>query len=282
MIQSLSLPSRTSHLRALGAIALNDWKHFWRYPLNAVARSLEPLIWISPLYFMSRVFSVNGQAPGLAAYTGSGDYMSFVLLGTVLINFILSVFWGMGFSLKHDMDTGTLEANWIMPMPRVLLLVGRTLNSLVTTAITSTIMLTLAALLFGFRPTGSSLAAVLIAIPMLLGLYGFGFAFAALVLVLREANTLVDVSSFVVQTFSGANFPVQALPRWLLPLALAIPTTYGLDAIRGLLLGTRTLLPLAAELGLMLGFMVAMIALGWTTFAALERRVRQRGTLGQH
>lgn len=282
MIQSLSHPSPTSHLRALAAIALNDWKHFWRYPLNAVARSLEPLIWISPLYFMSRVFSVNGQAPGLAAYTGSGDYMSFVLLGTVLINFILSVFWGMGFSLKNDMDTGTLEANWIMPMPRVLLLVGRTINSLITTAITSTIMLTLAALLFGFRPTGSSLAAVLIAIPMLLGLYGFGFAFAALVLVLREANTLVDLSSFVVQTFSGANFPVQALPRWLLPLALAIPTTYGLDAIRGLLLGTRTLLPLAAELGLMLGFMVAMIALGWATFSALERRVRQRGTLGQH
>jgi ABC-2 type transport system permease protein len=279
---SLSRPTALSHLRALAAIALNDWKHFWRYPLNALARSLEPLVWIAPLYFMSRVFSVNGEARGLAAYTGSGDYMSFVLIGTVLINYVLSVFWGMGFSLKNDMDTGTLEANWLMPLPRVLLLVGRTLTSLITTTITSSIMLTLAALLFGFRPTGSTLAAVLITVPMLLGLYGFGFAFAALVLVLREANTLVDVSSFIVQTFSGSNFPVQALPRWLMPLALAIPTTYGLDAIRGLLLGTHTLLPLAAELGLMLAFMVAMLALGSATFAALERRVRQRGTLGQY
>lgn len=279
---SLSRPTAVSHLRALGAIALNDWKHFWRYPLNALARSLEPLVWIAPLYFMSRVFSVNGEARGLAAYTGSGDYMSFVLIGTVLINYVLSVFWGMGFSLKNDMDTGTLEANWLMPLPRVLLLFGRTLTNLVTTTITSSLMLTLAALLFGFRPTGSTLAAVLIAVPMLLGLYGFGFAFAALVLVLREANTLVDVSSFIVQTFSGSNFPVQALPRWLVPLALAIPTTYGLDAIRGLLLGTSTLLPLAAEIGLMLAFMVIMIAVGWATFAALERRVRQRGTLGQY
>ena len=32
---------------------------------------------------------------------------------------------------------------------------------------------------------------------MLLGLYGFGFAFAAIVLLMREANTLVDVSSFL-------------------------------------------------------------------------------------
>ena len=279
---SLSRPSLTSHLRALAAITLVDWKHFWRYPLNAVARSLEPLVWIAPLYFMSQVFSVNGEAQGLAAYTGSGDYMSFVLLGTVLINFILSVFWGMGYSLKNDMDTGTLEATWLMPMPRLLLLVGKTVNSLLTTTITSTIMLVLAAVLFGFRPTGSSLAAVLIAIPMLLGLYGFGFAFAALVLTLREANTLVDMSSFIVQTFSGANFPVQALPRWLLPLALALPTTYGLDAIRGLLLGTTTLLPIGAEIALLLGFMVAMLVLGWAAFTALERRVRRLGTLGQH
>ena len=72
-MNSLSRPTLTSHLRALGAITLNDWKHFWRYPLNAVARSLEPLVWIAPLYFMARVFSVNGQAQGLAAYTGSGD-----------------------------------------------------------------------------------------------------------------------------------------------------------------------------------------------------------------
>ncbi len=174
---SLSRPSLLSHLRALLAIARTDWKQYWRYPLNALARSLEPLVWVAPLYFMASVFSVDGQALGLAAYTGSGDYMSFVLLGTVFTNFILSVFWGMGYALKNDMDLGVLESNWLTPLPRLLLLVGRTLNSLLTTAITSTIMLALAALLFGFRPTGSALAAVLVAVPMLLGLYGFGFAF---------------------------------------------------------------------------------------------------------
>ena len=279
---SLSRPNTRSHLRALLAIAGADWKQYWRYPLNALARSLEPLVWVAPLYFMGEVFSVEGEALGLAAYTGSGDYVSFVLLGTVLINFILSVFWSMGYSLKNDMDKGVLESNWLTPMPRVLLLVGRTLNNLLTTAISSAVMLALATVLFGFRPTGNAVAAVLVAVPMLLGLYGFGFFFAALVLILREANTLVDVSSFLVQTFSGANFPVQALSRWLLPLALALPTTYGLDAIRGLLLGTRTLLPLGTEIALTLGFMVLLIGLGWAAFRALERRVRQKGTLGQY
>jgi ABC-2 type transport system permease protein len=180
------------------------------------------------------------------------------------------------------MDAGVLEPNWLAPAPRPLLLVGRTLASLLITLITSLATLAVAGLLFGFQTYGSLPAAAAVAVPMLLGLYGFGFAFAALVLVLREANTLVDISSFLVSTFSGTQFPVRALPGFLLPVALALPLTYGLDAVRGLLLRTLTLLPLAAEIGLMLGFMVVMTALGLWVFRKLERHVRQTGTLGQH
>ena len=93
---------------------------------------------------------------------------------------------------------------------------------------------------------------------------------------------LVDVSSFLVQTFSGSQFPVQVLPRWLLPVSLALPLTYGFDAVRGWLLGTQTLLPLGVEGALLVAFMVVMIALGTAAFRALERRVRRLGTLGQH
>ena len=208
--------------------------------------------------------------------------MSFILIGTALSQFIQAVFWGMGYSLKQDMDSGVLEANWLTPMPRLLLLVGRTITSLATTAVTTAVMLIVAALLFGFHASGSVLAAFLTALPMLVGLYGFGFAFAALVLIMREANTMVDVSSYLVTTLSGAQFPVQALPKWLLPVALALPLTYGFDAARGWLLGTPTLLPLGWEIGVMLVFMVLMLVLGWAAFSALERRVRQTGTLGQH
>ena len=104
----------------------------------------------------------------------------------------------------------------------------------------------------------------------------------ALVLILREANTLVDVSSFLVNTFSGSNFPVNSLPRWLLPVSLALPLTYGFDAVRGWLLQTRTLLPIPVEIGLLGGSMVVLIFLGLVVFQTLERRVRRRGTLGQY
>jgi ABC-2 type transport system permease protein len=281
-IQSLSQPNLRTQLRALYVIARKDWKVFWRYPLNAVSNIFQPIIWLTPVYFMGKAFSTNGQALGFAAYSGTSDYMSFILLGTVLTNFILTVFWGMGYALKNDMDAGVLESNWLTPVPRLLILVGRTLSSLLVTAITSAIMLLLAGALFGFKPTGNTLAAFLTAIPMLIGLYGFGFAFAAVVLLMREANTLVDVSSFLVQGFSGTNFPVKSLPTWLIPIALILPLTYGLDAVRGWLLQTETLLPIRVEITILIVFMFVMVWFGAWVFYRVERRVRTLGTLGQH
>lgn len=281
-IVSLSRPSLKAQLRALYVIALKDWKVFWRYPLNAVSNIFQPIIWITPVYFMGKAFSTNGQALGFAAYSGTGDYMSFILLGTVLTNFILTVFWGMGYALKNDMDAGVLESNWLTPVPRLLILVGRTLSSLLVTLITSFIMLVIAGALFGFKPTGNTLAAFLTAIPMLIGLYGFGFAFAAVVLLIREANTLVDVSSFLVQGFSGTNFPVKSLPTWLIPISLLLPLTYGLDAVRGWLLNTKTLLPINLEIIILIVFMFVMLWFGAWVFNRVERRVRTLGTLGQH
>jgi ABC-2 type transport system permease protein len=268
--------------RALWAIARKDWRQYWRYPLNAVSSVLQPIVWLTPVYFMGLAFSANGQAQGFAAYSGTSDYMSFILVGTALSNFVGAVFWGMGYSLKNDMDAGVLESNWLAPVSRPLLLVGHTLTSLAVTSLTSLGMLAAAGLIFGFRPMGNTLAALLTALPMLLGLYGFGFAFAALVLLVREANTLVDISNFLVTLLSGDSFPINSLPRWLMPVALALPLSYGYDAVRGWLLGTRTLLPIGTEIIILLAFMAAMIFIGLLVFKDLERRVRIRGTLGQH
>jgi ABC-2 type transport system permease protein len=281
-VSLLSRPSLLSNFRALYAIVKKDWKQYWRYPLNAVSSVFQPLIWLTPVYFMGRAFSLNGQALGFAQYSGTADYMSVILIGTVLENFINAVFWGMGYALKNDMDAGVMESNWLTPTPRLLILVGRSLTNLIVTFATSLMMLLLATLAFGFHASGDVLNAFLPVLPMLVGLYGFGFAFAALVLLVREANTLVDMSSFLVQLFSGSNFPVNSLPRWLLPISLALPLTYGLDAARGTLLKTNTILPVQWEMVLLVVFMFVMLWLGSWAFRSLERRVRKLGTLGQH
>ena len=130
----MTLPKRTpgSHLRAVLAIAKKDALHFFRYPLNAAFRVLQPIIWLTPVYFLGRSFAGAGGS-GFAGYAGSADYMSFIIVGAVLSSFVSSVFWGMGYALKTEMDSGVLESNWLTPLPRPLFLVGQTLASLALT-----------------------------------------------------------------------------------------------------------------------------------------------------
>lgn len=279
---SLSQVSWRSHIRAVLAIAKKDWITFFRYPMNALFRVIEPIAWLTPVYFLGQSFAWPGGNAGFAAYTGTADYMSFILIGAVLSSYISAVFWGMGYALKSEMDAGVLESNWLVPVPRTLMLVGRTLANLVITTVNSAGMLLLAWLLFGFRASGDVLAAALPLVPMLVALYGFGFAFAALVLLMRDANTLIDVSNFLVALLSGSQFPVNVLPRLLLPVALAIPLTYGFDSVRALLLGSTPLLPLAYELAILIGFMAIMTPIGYLIFKRVERRCRILGTLGQY
>jgi ABC-2 type transport system permease protein len=278
----LSRVTWRSNLLAILAIAKKDWLHFLRYPLNAVFHIFQPIIWLTPIYFLGQSFSAQGGNAGFAAYSGTEDYMSFILLGTILSNYISAVFWGMGYSLKNEMDSGVLESNWMTPMSRSLLLVGRTLASLATTTVTSAGVLLLGWLFFGFRITGSLLAAVVSVVPMLVALYGFGFAFAALVLLMREPNTLIDISDFVVGMMSGRQFPVNVLPRFLLPISLAIPLTYGFDIVRGYLLGTRTIIPIQYEIVILIVSMGIMAPVGYVVFKIVERRCRALGTLGLH
>ncbi|MBX3010281.1 MAG: ABC transporter permease [Caldilineaceae bacterium] len=279
---SFAQPSWQAQLRAVNAIAWKNWLHFIRYPLNALFGVLQPLIWLTPLYFLGESFRTAEGSVGFAAYTGTNDYMSFVLVGSLLSSYISSVFWGMGFALKREMDSGVLESNWLTPVPRFAFLIGQTITNLVTTTIVNLGILTISWWLFGFSVSGNFWGALSVILPMLLALYGFGFAFAAVVLLMRDANMLVDVSDYLVTIFSGSQFPVQALPTFLLPVALALPLTYGFDAARGLLLHTNTLLPIPYAIAVLFLFMAVTVPTGYAIFRHIERRVKRLGTLGMH
>ena len=61
-----------------------------------------------------------------------------------------------------------------------------------------------------------------------------------------------------------------------------LPLTYGLDAVRGWLLETSTILPIRVEIVILIVFMVGMLWFGGWFFYRVERQVSTLGTLGQH
>lgn len=105
----------SSTFGAMLAVARKDLLMMTRYPLMLASRVLEPFGWLLPVYFLGRTFSTDHHAVGFAAWSGTGDYMAFLVVGWMLSGYVGAVLWGMGFSLKNEMDSGVLEANWLTP-----------------------------------------------------------------------------------------------------------------------------------------------------------------------
>src|SRR5699024_7761389 len=219
-----------TYMAAIIAIFKKDMKIFFSYRVNAIFSILEPIIWITPVYFLAKSFQISGKNIGFAQYTGTTDYMAFLVMGSIVGSFVSSVLWGIGFSLKNEMDVGVIESNWLTPIPLYVQLIGRSIFSLFHTTISTLIVAFLIWLLFGFSINGSILSSVATLIPLLIGLYGLGFGIAALVLVTNNANNIIDITDFTLDTICGSEFPITVLPRGIMAISLAIPLTYGYDS----------------------------------------------------
>lgn len=270
------------YLSVIWAIVKKDARIFSRYPINAVFRIVEPIIWLTPVYFLSKSFQINGENIGFSQYTGTTDYMAFLIIGSIVSSFVSSVMWGMGFSLKEEMDRGVLESNWLTPVPLMVQLIGRSLFSLVITTINALTVAFLVWLLFGFTIGGGIVQSIMTLIPLLIALYGLGFGIAALVLVTNDAGNIIDVTNGAINFLTGEQFPVTVLPRFILSISLALPLTYGYDVLRGILLDTNTLLPINLEIGIIMGFMIVGTFTGYKILKRVERYCKTVGNIGFH
>ena len=272
-----------NYVTAILAITKKDIKIFFRYPVNALFRIIEPIMWMTPVYFLAKSFQIGGENVGFGQYTGTTDYMAFLILGSIVASFVSAVLWGMGFSLKNEMDSGVIESNWLTPIPLWVQLIGRSIFSLFITTLNSLSVAFLVWLLFGFNIIASGiLPAIITLIPLIIALYGLGFGIASLVLITNNANNIIDISNFLISTICGSDFPVVVLPKFILTISLALPLTYGFDAIRGIMLGTKTLLPIHIEQLILVAFMVVGIILGRYILIKVERYCKTIGNIGFH
>lgn len=266
----------------LWAVARKEWLVHTRYPMNLMMRFVEPLMWMAPVYFLGLSFSENGQAVGFASSTGTNDFIAYILLGSVVGSYVSAVFWGLGFSLKQEMEQGTLESVWLTPNSRLWLLIGRSTVGILITGLNTMSVMVAAYFLFGFRIGDAIGQALLILVPTIIGLYGVGIAYAGVVLLLRDANTLTDIGNYVLNLLSGQDFPVTSLPKALLIVGMTLPMTYAIDLLRTLLLGTEPLVAAPVAVAVILGSMAVFVVLGRHVFRRIDAKVRRMGTLATH
>ncbi|MDE3085262.1 MAG: ABC transporter permease [Acidobacteriota bacterium] len=200
--------------------------------------------------------------------------------GSIAFAYLLSgiVLWHVVYQSQIALSTGMLEEAWsrnmlnlmVTPMSELEYVLGVVLFGMVKLVMGVGVAAATAAAFYAFDITG--LGWGILPVAGILLLVGWVIALFVIGIVLRfgaGAEALAWGILFMVMPLSGVFYPVKALPGFLQPVAIALPTTHAFAAGRALLshhglpwsqvaiaaLGTGVLLVVAV------GFVVTMLSL---------------------
>jgi len=194
-----------------------------------VASLGQPLLYLLVLGF--------GMGP-VFQKAGNGDYIQFVAPGVIGMSVLFtSVFSGIG--LLWDRQFGFLKETLVAPVPRITVMIGKTLGGATVATIQGLIVL-LICLIAGFRPVNWLLLPVALFFMILTAVVfaGLGVAIGSRLQDIQGMQLIMNFLVLPIYFLSGALFPLRGLPSVLSFFTRIDPLSYGVDALRNVLMGS--------------------------------------------
>ena len=247
-------------LRTIWVMWLREVKKFSRSRSRIVGALGQPLLFLLALgYGLGSVFRAAGQ----------GNYLQFLVPGVVCMSIIFtSIFNGM--QIIWDRQFGFLKETLVAPVPRIAIMLGRTLGGATVAAVQGCIVFALT-LALGFHPYCWTfiVPAILMMFLMASLFSAFGLTVATFV---RDMQGFQLVMNFLVMPMfflSGALFPLTNIPPLLRVLVTVDPLSYGVDGMRTLLIDTSHF-GLGVDVTTMIGITTLLLAIGNFVFSRLQ------------
>ena len=207
---------------------LRELKRYTRSRAQMIASLGQPVLYLLALGF--------GMGP-VYAQAGHGSYMQFLAPGVIGMTVLFSaIFSGMG--LLWDRQFGFLKETLVAPVPRILIMAGRTLGG-ATVAMLQGLLVAIVCLVAGFRPVSLAMVPVGLAFMLMIAIV-FAALGTAIGSALKDMQGFQMTMNFLVMPIfflSGALFPLNNLPKVLAWITSADPLAYGIDGMRSALLG---------------------------------------------
>jgi ABC-2 type transport system permease protein len=203
------------------------------------------------------------------ARAGNGSYIQFVAPGVIGMSVLFtSVFSGIG--LLWDRQFGFLKETLVAPVPRVTVMIGKTLGGATVATIQGLIVLVIC-LLAGFRPVNwlTIPLAILFMILTAVVFAGLGVAIGSRLQDIQGMQLIMNFVVLPIYFLSGALFPLSGLPTALSVITKIDPLSYGIDALRLLLIGTSEF-TLLVSLIVLCGTALLFVGLGSYSFSKIQ------------
>jgi ABC-2 type transport system permease protein len=195
---------------------------------------------IPVVFLLLFVFVLGGTlGAGLGGPAGGrAEYTAYVLPGILLVT-VAGAAQGTALSIAMDMTEGIVDRFRTMAIGRTSVLTGHVVGSVIQTLLALGIV-TIVAVLIGFRPTTGPVEWIAAAAVLALGALAVSWFSVALGMWPRDVETASNLPIFLVLLpfLSSAFVPTDSMPDGLSWFAENQPFTPIIETVRGLLLGT--------------------------------------------
>ncbi|MFN2572170.1 MAG: ABC transporter permease, partial [Gemmatimonadales bacterium] len=185
---------------------LREIKKYLRSRVQIVASLGGPLMYLGVLGFgLGAVFQRVGE----------GNYLQFMAPGVINMTVLFTAMFS-GIAMLWDRQFGFLKETLVAPVPRLSIMIGRTLGG-ATAAVFQGTLIFVVARIAGFRPT-SAVGVPLAFLVIILIAIAFSALATAIGSSIKEMQGFQMVMNFLVMPLfflSGAIYPLEGLPRVL-------------------------------------------------------------------
>ena len=218
------------HLTDACIIAGRDLLRAKRQKTNLVNALVRPILWLFVLG--------AGLKGGFAALLGGVNLQQYIFPGVIAMNVAFAGVMS-GSSIIWDREFGFLKEIMVAPVSRISIVLGKLFSGSLVAFFHGLVVLLFYPLL-GLKPGPAQLALTLTAVFLVsLTVTSLGILLAVR---MRSIEGFGTINNFLVMPMfflSGAMFPPENIPGWLKYLTVINPLTYGVDLIRGTILGLQ-------------------------------------------
>jgi ABC-2 type transport system permease protein len=249
-------------LNAIYILWLREMKTFARAKSRVVGTVVTPLFLLA---FLGTGFS-GAILPGIPSTI---NYLQFLTPGIIGMTMIFtSMFTGL--SVLWDRRYGFLKEILVTPVSRVTIVLGRIAGGM-TTSIFEGVSILVISMVIGFRFSGvlNILLTIIYMLLISISFIGLGLAIASKLKDEQGFGLIMNFIVFPILFLSGAFYPIDNLPLAIRALSYLNPLTYGVDGLRGSLIGVSYLPPIL-NLTILTGFCIGIVLLGAYLFERSE------------
>jgi ABC-2 type transport system permease protein len=247
-----------SEILGVYTLWLREVKRYTREKTRLVSSFIQPLLWLV-IFGSGMQFSTTG--------IGGISYQKFIFPGVVGQTLLFTSMF-MGISVIWDREFGFLKEILVSPISRLSIFIGKMLGATTDAIIQGSFVFILSFVVGITIDIQTYLACLPIMMLTTFGLVSVGLTIASRMESLESFGVIQAFVNLPLFFLSGALFPLTNVPDWLRWVSIVNPVTYGVDALRIVILKSTwvPLFPLQYDLLAIIVFDAAMILIGTIVF----------------